>query len=136
MFIRRFTCAVVLILFGALVSSPGAEPGRKVLHGHVPKAVAGLASAGHLAATNQLRLAIGLPLRDEAGLDRFLADVYDPASPNFRKFLTPEEFTARFGPTESDYAAVRQLAENNVFTVTRFDLSAFYKLTMNPMEER
>jgi hypothetical protein len=35
-----------------------------------------------------------------------LVDLYDPASPRFRQFLSPEEFTRRFGPTEQDYARV------------------------------
>jgi hypothetical protein len=85
----------------------------KVLHGHVPKIISNLAPKGRLAATNELRLTIGLPLRDSAGLDNFLAQVYDPASPNFRRFLTPEEFTARFGPTEPDYEAVKNFARTN-----------------------
>ena len=77
-----------------------------------------LAPKGRLAATNQLRLAIGVPLRDPPGLDDFLAQVYDPASPNFHQFLTPEEFTARFGPTEQDYEAVKKFARTNGLVIT------------------
>jgi subtilase family serine protease len=85
----------------------------------VPAAVAHLIPAGRLAATNQLNLAIGLPLRDSAGLDDFLARVTDPASPDFRHFLTPAEFIARFGPTEQDYESVKNFALTNGLTVTR-----------------
>ena len=81
--------------------------------GHGLPAAARLAPKGRFQATNQLRLAIGLPLRDETGLDRFLAEIYDPANPNFRKYLTPQEFTARFGPTESDYADVQEFVRAN-----------------------
>ena len=42
-----------------------------------------------------------------------MAQVYDPASPNFRHYLTLEEFTARFGPTEEDYEAVKNFALTN-----------------------
>jgi len=90
----------------------------KVLPGHVPKIIAGLAPLGRLAATNQLRLAIGLPLRDPAGLDNFVAQVSDPASPNFRHFLTREELTARFGPAEEDYEAVKNFAGTNGLAIT------------------
>jgi subtilase family serine protease len=89
----------------------------KELPGHVPKIVASLAPKGRLAATNQLRLAIGLPLRDPAGLDNFVAQVSDPASPNFRRFLTREELTARFGPTEQDYEAVKNFAKTNGLSI-------------------
>jgi subtilase family serine protease len=85
----------------------------KVLPGHVPALVSSLAPKGRLAATNQLRLAIGLPLRDRAGLETFVAQVSDPASPIFRHFLTREELTARFGPTVEDYEAVKNFARTN-----------------------
>ena len=90
----------------------------KVLPGHVPPVTSKLQSLGALPVTNELPLALGLPLRDPAGLKKFLADLYDPASPNFRHFLTPEEFTARFGPTEPDYAAVQAFARASGFTIT------------------
>jgi subtilase family serine protease len=84
----------------------------------VPALTSRVAANGRLAATNQLRLAIGVPLRDAAGLGKFLADVYDPASPNFRNYLTPEEFTARFGPTVADYNAVKNFARTSGLTIT------------------
>src|ERR1017187_3197679 len=97
---------------------PAAGAGLKTLPGHVPREVSRLQSTGRLAATNQLRLAIGVPLRDPAGLEYFLSQIYDPASPNYRRYLTPEEFTARFGPTESDYEAVKNFARTNGLTIT------------------
>ena len=90
----------------------------KILPGHVPQVVSSLTANGLFPATNQLRLAIGLPLRDVAGLDNFLAQVYDPASPNFHQFLTADELTMRFGPTEQDYEAVKIFARSNGLTVT------------------
>ena len=60
-----------------------------------------------------MRLAIGLPLRDPAGLDAFIAQLYDPASPNYRQYLTPQELADRFGPTEQDYEAVKEFARSN-----------------------
>ena len=104
------TALAALVIFTVIISSRGAEPGRKMLPGHVIAATARLTATGRLSATNQLALAIGLPLRDAAGLDEFIRALYDPASPNFHKFLTPPEFTARFGPTEQDYAAVKKFA--------------------------
>ena len=89
----------------------------KTLSGHVPAVTSRLAATGRVPATNQLHLAIGVPLRDAAGLDQFLGQVSDPASPNFRNYLTPEMFTARFGPTEQDYAAVQNFARTNGLTI-------------------
>jgi subtilase family serine protease len=108
--------AAAVILAGAnFVFS--AEPGRETLPGQVPSVVAGLTPKGRLPATNQLFLAIGLPLRNQAALGELLRQLYDPRSTNFHKFLTPQEFTARFGPTEPDYQAVIKFAEANGLTV-------------------
>ena len=103
----------VLGVLGALGTRPVFGAGSKTLPGHVPRELSQLPASGRLPGTNQLRLAMGVPLRDAAGLDDFLAQVNDPASPNFHHFLTPEEFTARFGPTETDYAAVKEFARTN-----------------------
>jgi subtilase family serine protease len=107
--------AAIILLCGICTVS-GSD--WKILPGHVPTVVSNLTAKGLLPATKQLRLAIGLPLRNVADLDNFLAQVYDPASPNFRRFLTPEKFTARFGPTEPDYEAVKNFARTNGLTVT------------------
>ena len=64
---------------------------------------------GHLPATQVMQLDVVLPLRDQAGLDAFLADLRNPNSPTYQHFLTPTEFTERFGPTQEDYDAVVQL---------------------------
>ena len=63
---------------------------------------------GHLPATQVMQLDVVLPLRDQAGLDAFLADLRNPYSPDYKHFLTPTEFTERFGPTQQDYDAVVQ----------------------------
>ena len=67
--------------------------------------------------TQTLRIDIVLPLRDPAGLEKFLQEVYDPSSPSYRHFLTVPEFTARFGPTQEDYDAVVHYATSNGFKV-------------------
>src|SRR5580704_7277833 len=75
-------------------------------------------SNGRLPQNQMMNLDIVLPVRNQAGLDQFVAEVYDPASASYRHFLTPQEFTARFGPTQADYNAVVQFAQMNGFTIT------------------
>jgi hypothetical protein len=105
----------VLFLTPARVA---AASSLKTLPGHVPAVVKRLMAKGILPATNRLNLALGLTLRDSKGLEDFLAQLYDPASPRYRQYLTPEQFASEFGPTESDYAAVRNFARQNNLTVT------------------
>jgi len=106
-----------ILLFELVVPWTVSGQVLKSLHGHVPEVVAHLNALGRPAATNQMRLAIGLPLRDPAGLDAFLAQLYDPASPNYRHYLSAEELSARFGPTEQDYDAVKEFARSNGLAV-------------------
>ena len=66
-----------------------------------------------LPAAKQLRFAIGLPLRNMPALTNLLHELYSPASTNFHKYLTPEQFAVQFGPTEQDYQALINFAERN-----------------------
>ena len=71
-----------------------------------------------LSGTQTLSLDLVLPLSDPAGLDSFLADIYNPGSPNFHHFLSVAEFTAKFGPTQADYDTVLAYAKANGLKVT------------------
>ncbi len=72
---------------------------------------------GLLPSDQTMNLDVVLTLRDQAGLDSFVKELYDPASPSYRHFLTVPEFTERFGPTQADYDAVVRFVEANGFTV-------------------
>ena len=72
---------------------------------------------GQLPANQIMNLHVVLPLRDPAGLNSFLKQLYDPSSPSYRHFLTVPEFTERFGPTQDDYDAVVRFAISNGFAV-------------------
>ena len=74
-------------------------------------------ATGRLPSNQVLQLDLVLPLRDPAGLKSFLKEVYDPTSPSYRQFVTPAEFTARFGPTQEDYDSVLRFAKTYGFTV-------------------
>jgi subtilase family serine protease len=89
----------------------------KSLPGHVPAVVFHLQPLGQLDATTNLRLSINLPLRNQDALSQLIAQIYDPASPSYHHYLTPDEFSARFGPTEQDYAAVMAFATDHRFKI-------------------
>jgi kumamolisin len=66
-----------------------------------------------LPATQTMRIVLVLPLRNQGALNNLLQELYDPSSPSFHQFLTVEQFTERFGPTQPDYDAVRSFAETH-----------------------
>jgi subtilase family serine protease len=74
---------------------------------------------GHLPSNQSMRLVLVLPLRNQDALDTLLQDLYNPSSPSYRQFLTVDEFTAKFGPTQRDYDAVVQFAKANGFEVVQ-----------------
>jgi kumamolisin len=72
---------------------------------------------GQLPPDQVMQLDVVLPLRDPAGLGTFLKDLYNPASPSYRHFVSVPEFTERFGPTQEDYDTLVGFAKANGFTV-------------------
>jgi kumamolisin len=109
------SAAVVLFFF---VPSPAHGQGVLTRHMHEAVSTGQAAYLGRLPSTLSLRLNIALPLRNEAELDELLQQLYDPQSPSYHQFLSVEEFTARFGPTQEDYDAVIRFAQANGLTVT------------------
>jgi uncharacterized repeat protein (TIGR01451 family) len=109
----------LLLSSGALLTDRAQGSQMKILGGHVPAAVASLTAKGLLPDTNQLSLAIGLPLRNTDALSNLLQQVYDPSSTNYHKYLSPQEFTDRFGPTIQDYQSVIDFANKNGLVVTK-----------------
>jgi uncharacterized repeat protein (TIGR01451 family) len=109
-----------LFLFCALIPGIAGAQEMKTLHGHVPAAISRhhLKPAGQVAPETSLNLAIGLPLRNTEALSNLLEQIYDPTSPNYHHYLTPEQFTAQFGPSEEDYQMVVNFAKVNNLSVT------------------
>ncbi len=99
-------------LAGSFSAFP-AGPQPQVLQGHVPAITKKLASVARLDSEAHLDLAIGLPLRHRDQLTNLLHDIYQPGSTQFRRYLTPDQFTASFGPTAEDYQAVVDFAKSH-----------------------
>ena len=113
------TAVGCLLLLLSLVH-PGLAWGqnRQILSGHVVAASRYLVPVDRLPGSQRLSLVIGLPLRNPEELGRLLAELYDPGSPQYRHFLTPEAFAQQFGPSEEDYEAVIRYATARGFQVT------------------
>ena len=90
---------------------------RQLLSGHVVAATRHMVPVDRLPGSQPLSLVIGLPLRNPEELGRLLAELYDPGSPKYRQFLTPEAFAQQFGPSEADYEAVIRYATAQGFQV-------------------
>jgi hypothetical protein len=116
---RRCFAVAWAALLPVLVTNASAVE-RQVLRGHLVRAVTELhlQPVGRIASSTNLDLVIGLPLRNQEALTNLLQQQYAPTSPQYHHWLTPDEFTAKFGPTEQDYEAVVEFAKANGFTIT------------------
>jgi len=96
---------------------PSVIRGRPLLPEHIPAIVSQLRPIADLPTETKLNLAIGLPLRNREVLTNLLSQLYDPGSPNYRHYLTPEQFTEQFGQTPEQYRTVIDFARKNGFSV-------------------
>ena len=118
--IRRISTFVVAVIIMVLaVSAVSLAQLEPLLTRHVRDVVVNgqVQSVGHLPETQTMRLEIVLGLRHQPELENFLRELYDPSSPSYRKFLTVEDFTERFGPSQEDYDAVVRFAKETGLTV-------------------
>ena len=65
-----------------------------------------------------LKLVVGLQLQNRAALDALITDLYDPSSPNYRRFLTPSQFAERFALPRRQYLQVVRYLKANGLRVT------------------
>jgi subtilase family serine protease len=117
--LARKVCGVSFAIAMALGATTAAQAAGFSTH-HVFDAVSnGTAKlVGSLPANQIMNLDVVLPVRDQASLDAFVASISNPASLNYRNYITPAQFTARFGPTQNDYDTVVQYLVSNGFTIT------------------
>jgi subtilase family serine protease len=75
-------------------------------------------AAGSFSSSQMLRLVFGLQHPHIADEEQFLVDLQTVGSPEFRHFLTADEWNARFSPSPQDEQALVDWAQSQGFTVT------------------
>jgi Pro-kumamolisin, activation domain len=63
-------------------------------------------------------LEVEFAMRNKQQFDELMHEIADPQSPNYRRWLTPEEMHARFGETESQFNEVLRWLQGQGFTIT------------------
>ncbi|HEY3328590.1 MAG TPA: S53 family peptidase [Capsulimonadaceae bacterium] len=111
------------LLLGSLVLGLGSAHAVKaealqVRLGSTPVALSSSVTlVGRVAQASTIDFSFTLPLRNEADLDQFIAKVSNPKDPLYGHYITPSEFTDRFGPTEEDYNTVKAYAISQGFSI-------------------
>ena len=66
---------------------------------------------------NRAAIVFKLSSAQQAALDKLLAEQQDPHSANYHKWLTPEQYAARFGMSDADLAKVSAWLKSQGLTV-------------------
>jgi len=69
---------------------------------------------------NRAAIVFKLAPAQQAALEKLLAEQQDPSSSNYHKWLTPEQYAARFGMSQSDLAEVASWLKSQGLTVNGF----------------
>jgi subtilase family serine protease len=120
--VRRFIPIAAIALIVAMARPAAADPAI-ALEGNHPDQAAEILSTAQAPPAQTLAMHLTMALRNRAELDRLLADQQDPSSPQYHRWLTPDEFTNRFGPRASDLARVTDWLKRKGFTVESADAS-------------
>jgi hypothetical protein len=129
--LRKFVCLSLLFFFGALAARPQVQPRvvravdntKKVtLAGNVhplAKAEFDQGAVADAQPMNRILLLLKRSDAQEAALADALEKQQDRSSPNYHKWLTPEQFGTLYGPADADIQTVTQWLISQGFAVTK-----------------
>lgn len=117
-FINRNVRSAAAMLSAICVSLPSQAAGDKAWADTASRGIdlTGLKSEGALKNGSLLTINVHLSLRHRSQLDSFIASVQRPGSPAFGQVLTPEEFSAKYAPTQAQVDRVVKYLTRAGFT--------------------
>jgi hypothetical protein len=98
-------------------ASASGQGGRSSVPISVPGAQATAPLVGPMPANAILHFGLELPLQHTAAWGALVQQLYDPTSPQYRQFLSPDQFAASFGATTMQYQQLVSFAQAARLTV-------------------
>src|SRR5271170_3820674 len=89
-----------------LFSRAGNADDAVILSGNHPAEADTFRQLGEMSSDLPLQMQVRFALRHKKALQNLLEEQQNPKSPNYRKWLTSDEFMERFGPTAAQIKAV------------------------------
>jgi pseudomonalisin len=123
---RLLLRTLLLMILGGMLSSTALaqrsinEADRVIKHGNVhplARAEFDRGSADLNLPMENMILLLSPSASAKAAMDALLDDLQDPKSPNFHKFLTPQEIGLRFGPSDQDVADATNWLKSHGFSI-------------------
>jgi len=127
---RGFALLLCLTLASTLIFSPGTARAERIpqaidnanlwrLRGSVPPPARAEFDRGAVDGSlpmEGMKLVFQLTPEQHSGLDTLLREQLDPSSPNYHKWLTPEQYAERFGVSSSDISRAEGWLRQQGFT--------------------
>ncbi len=114
------TLTVLATLFFLVSGVVGASPspeGRSPVRGHLIPSLQGHSPTGAPNGQQMLHLTISLNLADPAGLHALINAQNDKHSPLYHQYITPQQFAARFAPSQASVDSVVSFLRSQGLTV-------------------
>jgi subtilase family serine protease len=113
-------CSSILGLGGIILFAGFARADSgAILAGNHPVEADSFRQVGEADSRMPLELQIRFGLRRQTALAELLEEQQNPASVNYHKWLTTDEFLRRFGPSHAQIASVENWLTNEGFAITR-----------------
>jgi subtilase family serine protease len=108
----------IAVALWVIAASAHTDAQTVLLRGTVSAEAQKLPTYGDLPATHTLPLQIWFKPRNQEQLNALLAGQQDPGSPQYHKWLTPQEYASRFGVTQPEFDQVSDWLMHEGFHVT------------------
>ncbi len=118
--------AGLMILTLTLCAQPSiAADGQWITHS-TPPYVASAANLGAEDPDQVIEVSIWLNLHNRDEMDALVQDLYNPASPNYRHWLTRSQISARFAPTAEEAKTIQEFFEAHNLELVKVGASNFF----------
>jgi uncharacterized protein (TIGR03437 family) len=114
------TAGALLVLFYTLAGAANAQQNRITLRGHMHPKATSVNDRGRVSGSLQLSfvtLTLTQTSAQQRDLDELLLEQQTPGSPNYHRWLTPEEYADRFGVTPDSLTKIRGWLEGQGLTI-------------------
>ncbi len=114
---RRLWTLALCVLSVLLAPAAAHADSRWVVQDTAPDWASPSTRAAAAPNSDRMVFSVWLGWRNTAGLTSTLQDLYDPSSPSYQKWLTPEQFHQSYSPAPSEVAEVRSWLVKQGFSV-------------------
>src|ERR1700722_17838508 len=103
-----------ILVFGLLAAGSAraaqgtVSSGGQLIANNTPKFAAHATDLGAVSPSTTIEVGLWVNVHNRGQLDELAQSLYDPGSPNFRRWLSNSEFAARFAPTAAEAKTVQE----------------------------